>query len=63
MSRVLPAPHPLIADLQHLGEEEQQQVGPGLSVALRRQSQEVRHGLAADAAADTHAHTQRSMHF
>lgn len=50
--QAFPAPYPLIADLQHLGEEKQQQVGPGLSVALRRQSQEVRHGLAADAAAD-----------
>lgn len=26
--------YPFVADLQHLGEEEQQQVGPGLSVAF-----------------------------
>lgn len=32
--QVFRGPYPLVTDLQHLGEEEQQQVGPGLSVAL-----------------------------
>lgn len=27
-------PYPLVTDFQHFGEEEQQQVGPGLSVAF-----------------------------
>ena len=54
-----PAPHPFVADLQHLGEEEQQQVGPGLSVALWGQGQEVRYRLAAHATTHTEEHEER----
>lgn len=46
-------PYPLVTDLQHFGEEEQQQVGPGLSVALWGQSQEVRYSLTAHTAKKT----------
>lgn len=42
--------HPFIADLQHFGEEEEQQVSPGLAVTLRRQLEEIIHGITAHAA-------------
>lgn len=54
-----PAPYPFIADLKHLGEEEQQQVGPGLSVAFWGQGQEVCYSLAAHATAHRQ-HTERN---
>lgn len=46
--------HPVIANLQHFGEEEEQQVGPGLAVTLRRQREEISHGVAAHAKQHRH---------
>jgi len=49
--------HPVITDLEHFGKEEQQEVSPGLAVALRRQGQEVSHSITA------HANKQKKSAF